>query len=59
MNNPCCQEEEGKKEKNDIAIKDVRNLLRLFNLFEAIKEKTEQLEKSANFMSKKETITNQ
>ena len=63
MNNPlpAAKKEKVKKEKNDIAMKDIRNLFRLEKKKnEAIKEKAEQLEIPANLMSKKEkTITNQ
>ena len=62
MNNPWLAAKKGKvkKEKNDIAIKDIRSLFRLEKENEVIKEKTEQLEIPANPMSKKEkTITNQ
>ena len=62
MNNPrpAAKKEKVKKEKNDIAMKDIRNLFRLEKENETIKEKAEQLEIPANLMSKKEkAITNQ
>ena len=53
MNNPwpAAKKEKVKKEKNYIAMKDIRNLFRLEKENEAINEKAEQLAIPANLMS--------